>query len=386
MKVRLSSVPDDKAIAFLKQKMNLTTKAWDDVLGEVHAKSFTVAGAVKLALLKDLRHAVIKAIEEGESIGQFRNRFDEIVARHGWAYKGKQGWRTRVIYDNNLRSARMAGRWDQIQGNKDKRPYLMYRTVGDGRVRKEHSRWDDTVLPVDDPFWNTHYPPNGWGCRCDVRTLSEDELERKGLTVSQSPAITTEARQNARTGEYYGEVPEGIDTGWDYNVGKAWLAGDKAIGDHLLDAPRRIQEQFNDPSNVIYQRLNDAFSRWAIGTLSGGNERDVMVSGYLSGALIQAVRSKGAFLRTATITTDRKALLALGDTLDIDAIAKLSASLQSAKAVLWDRQERQLVYVLDDVVVAVSLDVTQLTNQVVVPVGELPLDDGGRFEVLEGKL
>jgi hypothetical protein len=35
-----------------------------------------------------------------------------------------------------------------------------------------------TVLPVDDPFWDTHYPPIGFNCRCGVRSLSESELER----------------------------------------------------------------------------------------------------------------------------------------------------------------------------------------------------------------
>ena len=32
---------------------------------------------------------------------------------------------------------------------------------------------DGIIKPVDDPFWNTNYPPNGWGCRCNVIQTNE---------------------------------------------------------------------------------------------------------------------------------------------------------------------------------------------------------------------
>ncbi len=44
-----------------------------------------------------------------------------------------------------------------------------------------------TVLPWDHPFWRTHYPPNGWRCRCAVQQLGKDDLERFGLEVSENP-------------------------------------------------------------------------------------------------------------------------------------------------------------------------------------------------------
>lgn len=225
--VQIGRVPFQEAIAFFQGKLDVTTERWDQMLGEAHAKAFTVAGATKLDLLQDLRGAVAKAIEDGETISQFRKRFDQVVAKHGWSYKGKRGWRTRVIYDTNLRTAHAAGRWQQIQRLKARRPYLQYKTAGDERVRPLHHSWNNTVLHVDDPWWDTHYPPNGWGCRCGVRSLSQRQLEREGLTVSKSPDIKRTERINPQTGEVYGMVPEGIDVGWDYNVGKNWLYWDK---------------------------------------------------------------------------------------------------------------------------------------------------------------
>jgi len=224
--IDIGSVPFQEAIDFLKSKLSLTTKYWDEISGQVHAKAFTVAGATKDDLLSDLRESVDQAISEGQSIGQFRKNFDKNVSQHGWDYKGKRGWRTRVIYDTNMRSSHMAGRWQQIQRVKNRRPFIQYQTVGDQRVRPLHQTWDNLVLSIDDDFWNTHFPPNGWGCRCTIRSLSPRQMTKSKLDLDQAPAIKTTERVNRKSGEVYGQVPEGIDVGWDYNVGKEWLKKD----------------------------------------------------------------------------------------------------------------------------------------------------------------
>lgn len=41
----------------------------------------------------------------------------------------------------------------------------------DRRVRPSHAILDGKVYPADHEFWATHYPPNGFRCRCGVRTL-----------------------------------------------------------------------------------------------------------------------------------------------------------------------------------------------------------------------
>jgi uncharacterized protein with gpF-like domain len=35
------------------------------------------------------------------------------------------------------------------------------------------------ILRADDPWWKTHYPPNGWGCQCTVHAVSLQELRDK---------------------------------------------------------------------------------------------------------------------------------------------------------------------------------------------------------------
>lgn len=101
----------------------------------------------------------------------------------------------RAEYNFVSTSAEMAARWEEFEKDGD-RYFLQYRTVGDDRVRKEHMALDATTLPVEHPFWDTHYPPNGWNCRCNVVQVrksrypatSEDELVERKKALAEEQA------------------------------------------------------------------------------------------------------------------------------------------------------------------------------------------------------
>lgn len=229
--VEREAVRFEEAIAFLRNKIDLPTEAWTDLWEKMHSVAFVVAGANTEALVADFHRAVNQAIGEGTTLAVFRKEFDRIVAEHGWQYRGAPGWRSRVIFETNLRMAYAAGRWEQIQRLKHVRPFLRYVTVDDERVRPEHRRWHNVVLPVEDPWWLTHFPPCGWGCRCRVVSLNHRDLERYGLKVSkQAPEIRYVARE-VRTpdGPVHVDTPEGIDPGFGYNPGAAAIGHGSAV-------------------------------------------------------------------------------------------------------------------------------------------------------------
>lgn len=202
------SLPFAEAIAFLRAKRNIPTRRWDDVWKDGHDVGFMVAGAAKADLLNDFRQAIDRAIAEGTTLEDFRRDFDDIVRRHGWSYKGGRGWRTRVIYETNLRSAYAAGRYAQLTDPDllAHRPYWEYRHGGSADPRAEHLEMDGMVLPADDPVWQEIYPPNGWGCNCRVVALSDADLRRLGKAGPDAPP-SAELRRRA------------IDRGWDYAPG-----------------------------------------------------------------------------------------------------------------------------------------------------------------------
>ena len=233
--VKFEPLKNKAAIEFLKRKVPEVSKHWDDFIAPVHAHSFTIAGAPTIDFLVDMQNALVKAIEQGTSLGAFRKDFDATVKKFGWPYNGKRGWRTRVIYQTNMRIAQMAAKWQTLQANKDIAPFLEYKAVMDSRTRPLHRSWDGTIRRIDDAFWDTHYPPNGWGCRCTVIAHSNASLKRKGLSESPPPKVVM---TSPRVGEqYYHAVPHGIDPGWESNVGISWLAPELAMGKRLADLP-----------------------------------------------------------------------------------------------------------------------------------------------------
>ncbi len=220
----------DQAINFYRNKMKLPTSGWTDVWQEQHSHAFVVAGATHDALVEDFYNAIQKAKWEGGGYDEFRTRFNEIVAKHGWAHNGAPGWRSKIIYDTNINQAYNAGRYKQMDALREFRPYWEYDHTSIEHPRLEHKAWDSIILPADSDWWDTHYPANGWGCKCRVHALSKPEAQRKweikGKTgPDTAPPIEWEERVVGKNGSNPRtvRVPKGIDPGFAYNPGKAWL-------------------------------------------------------------------------------------------------------------------------------------------------------------------
>lgn len=219
-----------EAIDFYKKKIRLPSSGWTDIWQQQHSHAFVVAGAAQDALVEDFYNAIAQARDAGTGYPAFRQAFDEIAARHGWAYNGTPGWRSKIIYRTNIKQAHNAGRYQQMMAVKHLRPYWRYRHTSFEHPRLEHKAWDGKILAADDPWWNTHMPQNGWGCNCRVDSLSRIEAkrawEKAGKTgPDEAPPIEWEERVVGKNGSAPRtvRVPKGIDPGFAYNPGKAWL-------------------------------------------------------------------------------------------------------------------------------------------------------------------
>ncbi len=233
-------VPFGEQIRFFRGKLGnlVPTQRWTDVWKAQHDRAFMVAGAAKADLLADFAAAVDGAIADGQSIGWFREQFDTIVAKHGWAYEGERNWRTRVIYQTNISTSYAAGRLAQLRDPElqQLKPYWMYKHNDSVLYpRPLHVSWDGLTLPADDPWFRVHYPPNGWGCKCYIVAVSEKEARRQGGRFGPPP----DDGINPRTG-----APNGIDKGWDY------MPGDTVTGD--------LRRQIEDKSAALPTPLGNA--------------------------------------------------------------------------------------------------------------------------------
>ncbi len=262
------SLPFKDQISFFREKLRLPTRTWSDLQHGMHTRAFVVAGATKDELLADFQAAIMKALERGTALEDFRRDFDAIVAQHGWEYRGGRNWRSRVIFETNVRTAYMAGRYKQMRDPDvlKYRPFWRYRH-GDSRVpRPLHLAKDGLVIAADDPWWDYWYPPNGWGCSCFVEALSRRDLERLGKSgPDKAPPLELEDKRLGRGGPVV-KVPRGIDPGWGYNVGAAaWGRSESArmLEDEgpWRELVTRGPERFGRPDEIEVDRPRARLAR-----------------------------------------------------------------------------------------------------------------------------
>ena len=261
-----------------------------DVRPPEHALSFTVAKAMETGLLKEIRAALDRAIGEGRTFGQFEEALTPLLKDWGWwgeremtdPLTGKRVLarlgsprRLRILYDANLRAAHAAAAWVRAQRTKDTDPYFLYEPGPVGEACAPHRAWAGTLLPVDHPWWNDHFPPNGWNCRCRVHQVSEAEAARRG-GPTEAPPRRPVARWNERT-LLFETTDEGLDPAWTTNPGKLWAEGplgflreslgaDEAIFaraaiDSVLDSPIlpqfRAKPRGDLPAGVLDRKVRD---------------------------------------------------------------------------------------------------------------------------------
>lgn len=282
-------VPRD-ALAYFRAKDLRVGFDHRDVWGQEHAHAFTVAKAMKMDILDDVRAGLDEALAEGKTFRDFARDLKPKLQEKGWwgikeevdpntgeRRKVQLGSprRLRTIYQSNLRSARSAGQWQRIQRTKETQPYLLYELGPSENHREEHVSWAGTLLPVDHPWWRDHMTPNGYGCKCRVRQVSEVEAERLERDGIQDPlaeietdpetGLPTGRRQrrtipvrreppptrtvsftNRRTGEIT-QVDQGLHPAWATNPGQ--------------DRVRVIRDRMTGKLDTLDQRLAQASAR-----------------------------------------------------------------------------------------------------------------------------
>jgi hypothetical protein len=217
--IQVGRVPFQEAIDFFRAKQPLPTQRYTDLVHGMHDRAFVIAGVTRQDVLVDVQAAVQKALQEGTTLQEFQKSFEAAIAGK-WSPRQGTAWRARVVYENNVRTAYAAGRYRQLMDMRSTHPFWRYRHGDSRRPRLQHLGWDGLVLRWDDVWWQAHYPPSAWGCRCYVDAMDEVDLEQLGKTgPDQAPPVVL---REVKFGDWTMKVPDGVDPGWGYIPGQNW--------------------------------------------------------------------------------------------------------------------------------------------------------------------
>lgn len=141
------------------------------------------SGAKSLAMFEEIRSKLTDEDGKPRSFSEFKKDVLKIDEQYN------TNW-LRAEYNQAIAQSQNAKNWQRYEDDKDLYPNLKYVTAGDDRVRNEHAALDGIVRPVDDAFWNTYAPQNGWGCRCTLEQMDEDaDVTKKETAFGQAEGV-----------------------------------------------------------------------------------------------------------------------------------------------------------------------------------------------------
>ncbi|MBV6480218.1 MAG: hypothetical protein HGGPFJEG_03071 [Ignavibacteria bacterium] len=173
---------------FFKIKYTGTEKS---ILQNFMTECFTVAGVLNYDLqekLKLLARETLKSDKEQDPKKIFVEKAKELISQYQYDGKTPPDGHLKTNFRTAVSSAYHGSMWNKITGAGI---YVAghYKTRKDNKVRTEHRSLDDKIYYLDDPIWKLIWCPNGFGCRCYVKPLTQNEITGKEV---ENPLRTDE--------------------------------------------------------------------------------------------------------------------------------------------------------------------------------------------------
>ncbi len=177
------TAPHAEAAALIHDKPVVTQEVFAGLLPELRGRAFTISGVEGATVMQRTRDAIAGVATGGtwdEAKKQIISELDP------WLGDGAE-FRAELLLRTHAFQAFQAANWRVAQEDADT-THLQYLTMEDERVRDTHAALDGVVLPKDDPFWEKHYPPWEWNCRCMCRPMNPDMVdETKAADENRNP-------------------------------------------------------------------------------------------------------------------------------------------------------------------------------------------------------
>jgi SPP1 gp7 family putative phage head morphogenesis protein len=235
-------ISNEEAAELIRSKDVVTREVYASMAPELKARAFVITGIEDMDLVQAIRDEMA-TVAEGADWFQTRDNIAAGLLQE-WADPDTALRRATLLLRQHVFQAQSATRWRDMKATAAAFPYWQYVAFGDSRVRPSHQALDGLILPEDDPFWQDHYPPWDWGCRCMVRSISPEEYfeelekdaerdpaNRKVLTPEEAERMreTGQLVRGGQTVDVRSPRKRREDAGEDPDTAFGWSPGDMGI-------------------------------------------------------------------------------------------------------------------------------------------------------------
>ncbi len=171
-----SRVTPQRALDWWKKRVGYTAGGYRRLDEAARRYAFTIAGQQRRIVIDAAAEAIRNTLERGDTVRDFARAVRQAAAEAG--VDPLSPWRIKQVWQQNVSTALSAGRLASQRSAEVKKvlPSLTYHSIRDGRERADHRALDGMTKPVDDPIWQTYYPPWDWGCRCWVTSTTTTKV------------------------------------------------------------------------------------------------------------------------------------------------------------------------------------------------------------------
>lgn len=238
---QLKPLPFFEAIQFWADKVQIGPKAFAALSDRGKVLAFGIARIAKGDELNTAYQLIGKVFSEGWTIDEVKAGAADIFSRRGWT--GDNDYKADAIVRTNVRSAFMAGRYQQLMATRYTHPFWMYVGIEDSRIRPTHKAMSGRVFRWDNPVWRTWYPPNGMNCRCDVIALTAEQVAAMGLSVEAENPTGQQIPLYDDDGALVDTVILQPDKGWQLNQAEAYVQTWGSYANRKIDSYPALLQQ-----------------------------------------------------------------------------------------------------------------------------------------------
>jgi len=276
MEIDFKPTPHREAAETIRSKPILAKRVFDQLLPELRNRAFTVTGIESANALQTLREQ-IAGLPEGV---RWDDAKQEIVDTLSPILGDGAESRATLLLRAHGFQAFNASTWKLAQED-DETTHLQYLATEDDRVRDSHLALNGIILPKNDPFWDLHYPPWEWNCRCRVRTMSADQVsDERHEDIKRPPEGKLVLEGPAKR-----KLEEGFLVRPDFPTGISVLPDERPGAfrfhpDNMVISLAQLKARYDEPTweafktNCQNTQITPDFTLWDYLSIHGGDSFD----------------------------------------------------------------------------------------------------------------